>query len=117
MKLRDATTYGFGAAAPKMHRMENVQIPADNCPTAPPAQVTVYTRVLHRACQIVGGVEPLAARLRVPVTTLYRWLDGEAEPPARIFLKAVDIVMPAWSNEDEVLAAAMRAARPKKRPE
>jgi hypothetical protein len=100
-----------------MPGMENLELPADNCPTAPPPQVTVYTRVLHRACQIVGGVEPLAARLRVPVTTLYRWLDGEAEPPAKIFLKAVDIVMPPWSAEDDVLASAQRAARPKKRPD
>jgi len=97
--------------------MENIEVPADNCPTPPPSQVTVYTRVLHRACQIVGGVEKLAGRLRVPVATLYRWLDGEAEPPTPIFLKAVDIVMPAWSSDDELLAQALRAARPKRRPE
>jgi hypothetical protein len=94
--------------------MENIELPKDNCPTAPPSEVTVYTRVLHRACQMVGGVEPLAARLRVPVPTLYRWLDGEAEPPAPVFLKAVDIVMPAWSADDELLARAVRARRPKK---
>jgi len=61
------------------------------------------TRVLHRACQIAGGVEPLAARLRVPIATLYRWLEGEAHPPASVFLKAVDIVL--------------IAARPKKAPD
>jgi hypothetical protein len=94
--------------------MENIELSADNCPTAPASQVTVYTRVLHRACQMAGGVEQLAARFRVPVATLYRWLDGEAEPPASVFLKAVDIVMPAWSSDDEVLAGALRAARPKK---
>jgi len=91
-----------------------MQIPADNCPVAPPSQVTVFTRVLHRACQIAGGVESLAARLRVPVPTLYRWLDGETEPPSPVFLKAVDIVMPAWSTDDELFAQALRAARPKK---
>jgi hypothetical protein len=94
--------------------MENIELPADNCPMAPPSQVTVYTRVLHRACQVVGGVQPLAARLRVPVPTLYRWLDGEAEPPTPVFLKAVDIVLPTWSVEDEELARALREARPKK---
>jgi len=94
--------------------MENIDVPADNCPMAPASQMTVYTRVLHRACQMVGGVEHLAARLRVPVPTLYRWLDGESEPPTPIFLKAVDIVMPAWSADDEMLASALRAARPKK---
>lgn len=95
--------------------MEKIELPADNCPTAPAPQVSVYTRVLHRACQIVGGVEPLAARLRVPVPTLFRWLDGEADPPMPVFLKAVDIVMPAWSAEDEMLAHAARASRGKKR--
>jgi hypothetical protein len=104
------------AASPKMLRMENMELPTDNCPTAPPSQVTVYTRVLHRACQIIGGMEPLAARLRVPVATLYRWLDGEAEPPTPVFLKAVDIVMPAWGADDERLARALRAARPTKKP-
>ena len=94
--------------------MENMELPADNCPVAPPSQVTVYTRVLHRACQMVGGVERLAARLRVPATTLYRWLDGEADPPTPVFLKAVDIVTPAWSDEDELLAQALRASRPKR---
>ena len=104
------------AASLNMLRMENMELPADNCPVAPPSQVTVYTRVLHRACQIIGGVEPLAARLRVPVATLYRWLDGEAEPPSPVFLKAVDIVMPAWSSDDELLARALRAAQPRKKP-
>jgi len=97
-----------------MRGMENIELPAHNCPTAPASQVTVYTRVLHRACQIVGGVEALAARLRVPVPTLYRWLDGESEPPTPVFLKAVDIVMPAWSADDEMLARTLRTARPKK---
>jgi hypothetical protein len=96
--------------------MEKMHVPTDNCPNAPPSQVTVYTRVLHRACQIIGGVELLAARLRVPVATLYRWLDGDAEPPTPVFLKAVDIVMPAWSGEDDLLARALRASRPKKKP-
>jgi hypothetical protein len=99
-----------------MHHMENIEVPADSCPKAPPSQVSVHTRVLHRACQIAGGVEKLAALLRVPVATLYRWLDGEAEPPTPIFLKAVDIVMPPWGADDEVFARTLRAARPKRRP-
>ena len=91
--------------------MENVQVPNDNCPVAPEPRVTSYTRVLHRACQMVGGVEHLAAKLRVPAPTLYRWLDGESDPPTKVFLKAVDIVMPAWSEEDELLARAVRTTR------
>jgi hypothetical protein len=95
--------------------MENLKLAADNCPTAPLPLVTVYTKVLHRACQITGGVEKLAARLRVPSATLYRWLDGEAEPPIPVFLKAVDIVLPSWGPEDEALARALASARPKNR--
>ena len=94
--------------------MENIQIPADDCPAASPTRVTVHTRVLHRACQIVGGVDKLAARLGVSRTMLYRWLDGEDVPPARVFLKAVDLILPTWGPEDDALARAIAAARPKK---
>jgi hypothetical protein len=31
-----------------------------------------------------------------------------------VFLKAVDIVMPTWTPEDEMLASALRATRPRK---
>jgi len=89
-------------------------VPANDCPTATSPNATVYTRVLHRACQVVGGVEALAARLRVPAPTLFRWLDGEADPPTAVFLKAVDIVLPEWSADDELMAQAVRASRPKK---
>jgi hypothetical protein len=61
-------------------------------------------------------VEKLAARLRVPLATLYRWLDGDGEPSTPVFLKAVDIVMPPWSPDDEAFARTLRAARPKKGP-
>lgn len=105
-----------GRAIPHDQGMENIEVPETvNCPAAPPDHTTVYTRVLHRACQIVGGIEKLAARLRVPAVMLFRWLDGEAEPPTPVFLQAVDIVMPTWSAEDEVLARAVRATRPKNR--
>jgi hypothetical protein len=94
--------------------MEKIGIPADDCPLAPPPRVTVHTRVLHRACQILGGVDKLAARLGVSQTMLYRWLDGEDAPPSRIFLKAVDLILPTWGPEDDALAKAIAAARPKK---
>ena len=98
-----------------MGRMQNQNLEAskEDCPSAPPAQVSVFTRVLHRACQMAGGVERLAARLRVPVPSLYRWLDGDGEPPTPVFLRAVDMVMPAWTDEDDAFARALRDARPK----
>jgi hypothetical protein len=94
--------------------MEKIGISEDNCPLAPPPRVTVYTRALHRACQILGGVEHLAAYLKVSRTMLHRWLDGEDVPPPSVFLKAVDLVLPTWGPEDDALAKAIAATRPKK---
>jgi hypothetical protein len=96
--------------------MEKIGIPADDCPLPPPPRVTVYTRVLHRACEILGGVAQLAAHLRVSTTMLYKWLDGEDAPPPNVFLKAVDLILPTWGPEEDALAKAVMAARPKKTP-
>ena len=93
--------------------MEKIEAPADGCPTAPPTRVTVHTRVLHRACQILGGVEQLSEYLRVSTTMLYRWLEGEDVPPSSVFLRAVDLILPTWSPEDEALARAISASRPR----
>jgi len=94
--------------------MEKVGIPADDCPVAPPRRVTVHTRVLHRACQLLGGVEQLARRLRVSPAKVHAWLEGDDVPPSSIFLKAVDLILPTWSPEDDALAKAIAATRPKK---
>ena len=93
--------------------MEKIQVAKDECPVAPAPRVTVYTRVLHRACQMVGGVDHLAARLRVSSTLLHRWLEGEDIPPSHIFLNAVDLVLPTWGPDDDALARAISASKPK----
>ena len=93
--------------------MANIQVGKDEGPVAPPPRVTVYTRVLHRACQILGGVNELAAHLRVSVIVVHRWLEGEDVPPSNIFLNAVDLVLPTWGPEDDALARAISATRPK----
>lgn len=93
--------------------MEEIQVAKDECPLAPPPRVTVYTRVLHRACQIMGGVDQLASHLRVSVVLLHRWLEGEDVPPSRVFLNAVDLVLPTWGPEDDALARAILASKPK----
>jgi hypothetical protein len=95
--------------------MDKLGIPADECPVAPPPRVTVHTRVLHRACQILGGVDQLARHLKVSRALLHAWLDGDDVPPASVFLKAVDLILPTWGPEDDALAKAITATRP--RPE
>jgi hypothetical protein len=93
--------------------MENIQVGKEECPVAPPPRVTVYTRVLHRACQILGGVDALAAHLRVSSLLVHKWLEGEDVPPANVFLNAVDLVLPTWGPQDDTLARAISATRPK----
>jgi hypothetical protein len=93
--------------------MTQLESQLDTCPTAPATRVTVHTRVLHRACQKLGGVDQLAQFLNVPLPTVYRWLEGESTPPMSIFLKTVDIVMPEWGPEDDALARALLAGRAK----
>ena len=101
-------------ATPHYRAMEKLGIPADNCPVAPPPRVTVYTRVLHRACQVLGGVEHLARHLKVSRAMVHMWLEGEDLPPSSIFLKAVDLILPTWGPEDDALAKAIAATRPKR---
>ena len=103
-----------GHAAPQYPSMEKIKLEADNCPVAPPRRVTVYTRVLHRACQKMGGIDALAQELHVGVEVLHRWLEGEDVPPSRIFLQAVDLVMPPWGAEDEAHAKSIAAQRIRK---
>ena len=74
----------------------------------------MYTRVLHRACQILGGVQHLARHLKVSPVRVHAWLEGEDVPPSSIFLKAVDLILPTWGPEDDALAKAIAATRPKK---
>ena len=91
--------------------MEKIQVAKDECPVAPAPRVTVYTRVLHRACQKMGGIDALAQELHVGIEVLHRWLEGEDVPPSRIFLQAVDLVMPPWGAEDEAHAKSIAGQR------
>jgi hypothetical protein len=67
--------------------------PRPGCPPFPGSRVTVYSRTLHRACELLGGLEALSRQLRVPPEKLVRWIDGSEDPPLKVFLDAVDIVL------------------------
>jgi len=54
---------------------------------------TAVMRTLALAAQTLGGVTQLAARLRVSVEDLDRWIAGNPPPPHNSFyLTALDIV-------------------------
>lgn len=66
---------------------------AADCPLAPPSRKTTYVRALHRACLIVGGLLPLAKHLEVSDVHLQDWLRGQEDPPQRVFVAAVEIIL------------------------
>lgn len=53
---------------------------------------TLYTRVVRRACDLLGGPEALAERLSVGVVIVRAWTTGKLSPPPRIFFRIVDIL-------------------------
>lgn len=73
--------------------MERPALGASDCNGAPPSRATVYSRTLQRACEVLGGLQPLAEQLRVAPADLAHWIDARGQPPLEIFLKAVDIVL------------------------
>ena len=64
-----------------------------DCPALSKSRVTVYARTLHRACEVLGGVEALSRHLGVPAETLARWIGDREQPPLDVFLAAVDVVL------------------------
>ena len=73
--------------------MRRTAAAALECPLAPPQQASVYSRALHRACLIVGGLPALARRLEVDEAGLLGWIQGEARPPERVFLACIEIIL------------------------
>ncbi|HEV7476346.1 MAG TPA: hypothetical protein VGO02_01265 [Burkholderiales bacterium] len=69
---------------------------ARDCPLAPPAHASVYSRTLHRACLILGGVGQLAVHLEVTEIELRHWMGGVGgapQPPEAVFLRAVEVLL------------------------
>lgn len=53
---------------------------------------TPQVRTLHRAAEILGGEQRLAALLGVRLSQLAQWLRGECDVPAKAFFAALDVV-------------------------
>jgi hypothetical protein len=52
-------------------------------------------QTLEYAAKLVGGEDELALRLGVTRREVDLWISGDAPPPPKIFLKAIDIVADA----------------------
>jgi len=73
--------------------LERPSLIATDCGGAPPSRATVYSRTLQRACEVLGGINPLAKHLVVAPADLVRWIDARGQPPLDVFLAAVDVVL------------------------
>jgi len=53
----------------------------------------IYTKALERAVELEGSTQAIAHLLRVPESTLQRWMAGRAQMPLQAFLKLIDFVV------------------------
>lgn len=54
---------------------------------------TFYMRALAQAIEVEGGPQALAYLLRVPESTLLRWLAGRAQMPLQAFHRVIDLLV------------------------
>jgi hypothetical protein len=60
---------------------------------------------------MLGSERALARYLRVPMPDLFAWMRPGAEPPPmQIFLKAVDLLLDDYGDEDAARAQRLRIA-------
>jgi hypothetical protein len=56
---------------------------------------TLHSRVVQRACDGLGGVEPLAERLGVSLGAVRMLVDGKLPLPPSLFFRVVDLLQEA----------------------
>jgi len=54
---------------------------------------TLHYLAMHRAVELLGGPDALAALLEVSPRVVNRWMNGTLDIPQRVFLRVVDIVL------------------------
>ena len=70
-------------------------------------------KLLARAAEILGSVEQLALRLKVPLSALTRWTQGQGEVPGDVFLRAIDLYMDAVQERSDDVAGQFLLGRGK----
>jgi len=55
--------------------------------------LSVYSRTLQKAAELIGGRAKLCRHLSVPAAELEKWIQDKAVPPIGVFLKAVDLII------------------------
>jgi hypothetical protein len=70
-------------------------------------ETTLESRVLRRACDLLGGEKAVTKYLQVPSAELQAWLRGVEVPPRHVFLRAVDLLL---ERSDHHAATTITAA-------
>ncbi len=55
--------------------------------------ISVQSRALRKAAELLGGQRKLAERLGVNVTEIEIWTEGKRATPREIFLRVVDLII------------------------
>jgi hypothetical protein len=55
--------------------------------------LSVYSRTLQKAAELIGGRAKLCRHLRVPLAELEKWIEDRTVPPIGVFLRAVDLII------------------------
>ena len=63
--------------------------------------VSVYSRAVRKAAELVGGCDKLSRTLQMPLAEIEKWIAGEAKPPREIFLRIVDLILDETSASGE----------------
>jgi hypothetical protein len=73
---------------------------------------TIFTRALAQAIRLHGSSQALAGVLRVPESTLLRWVSGRAQMPLRAFHRVIELLTEHEQSTDATPApaAAVREA-------
>jgi hypothetical protein len=55
--------------------------------------ISVYSRALLKAAELLGGRDELAQVLQVPAAEIEKWIADDGKPPREVFLRVVDIIL------------------------
>ena len=55
--------------------------------------LSIYSRTLQKAAELLGGRARLCRHLQVPSSDLQSWIDDKTVPPTSIFLRVVDVIL------------------------
>ena len=63
-------------------------------------RMSVQARALHRASTAIGGLQALAAHLKVSDEHIREWMFDVGSPPNGVFLRVIDLLLDQPARQD-----------------